>query len=96
MPISMFKRTKKSRKPSGKKKHHYNVIDEPSVEKANESPDHVHHLDDFVEEGTFVQPQHTYVSNRDKYGLKDEETDEEIDNKTCEAGYIWVNVNDLM
>lgn len=67
------------------------------VEKVNKkSNPHVHHLDDFSDDGHLLDKKHTSFSKENKYTLVDEETDEDFNelNNTSDEG-VWVNINDL-
>ena len=50
-------------------------------------------MDDFIDKVDFGEQQVTSDAKVDKYVLKDEDSDEE---RSCEDGYMWVNINDLM
>lgn len=102
-----FKRTKNSTKAFNSQKDDLGVIDErndDTIEQSKsfdqhnqlsiqESTGHVYHLDDFQENEGFLQPLHTSVTNKDKYKLIDEESDEDLDTTSYEG--VWVNINDL-
>lgn len=61
-----------------------------------QSPDYECHLDDFIDDVALHNEQDISCSKKDKYTLKDEESDEDLDKKniTSDDG-VWINVNDL-
>ena len=53
-------------------------------------------MDDFIDDVALHNEQDISCSKKDKYTLKDEESDEDLDKKniTSDDG-VWINVNDL-
>ena len=106
-----FTRTSNSTQTSISKKRRFTIFDDLSDDVddkgkgvdqddkplIDQSPDHEYHLDDFLDDVPLHNDQDTVEpSKKDKYTLKDEDSDEDLDkkNSTSDDGG-WININDL-